>query len=103
MIAELIYEQLKERDKRLSKSRFCMEYLGMDRNYLFVCRYQGDKDISSRALLNLYGSLKGASNVWQELGQDYTAQQSDQFQSQRAFTQELATQVMEEIERRALT
>ena len=102
MIAERIFDQLKERHKTLSKSQFAEEYLGMDRNYLFVCRYQG-KDISSKALLNLYGSLKGASNVWQELGQSHEGEGNRKYQSQQEFTAELAAQVMEEIEKRAVT
>jgi hypothetical protein len=62
MIIEQIYGRLREHDRKLSKSRFCTDFLAKSRNYWFVCRHN-DRDISNDALISLYGTLKVLSNT----------------------------------------
>ena len=101
MVVDKIYEQLKERDRRLSKSKFSREYLNKDRNYWFVCRYN-NTDISNNALMNLYGNLRRYSKIWFEISSDSQTSNSKHYKDRCVFMSQLADCVLDEIEKRAL-
>ena len=100
MIVDKIYEQLKNRDMRLSKSKFSREYLNKDRNYWFVCRYN-NTDISNNALLNLYGNLRRYSCIWLEMSEDVSTRNTAHYKERHRFMNGLADVVLSEIEKRA--
>ncbi len=102
MVVEKIYEQLRDIDNRLSKSKFSREYLNKDRNYWFVCKYN-NTDISNNALLSLYGNLRSYSSIWLEMTEDCNAKNSAHYKERHKFMSGLADDVLEEIERRALS
>ena len=101
MVVDKIYEQLKNIDNRLSKSKFSREYLSKDRNYWFVCRYN-NTDISNNALLSLYGNLRRYSSIWLEMSEDIGARNTAHYKERYRFMSGLADVVLGEIERRAL-
>ncbi len=101
MVVEKIYEQLRERDTRLSKSKFSREYLNKDRNYWFVCKYN-NTDISNNALLSLYGNLRRYSCIWLELSEDGSTKNVAHYKERQRFVGGLADTVLAEIEKRAL-
>ncbi len=100
MVVDKIYEQLKDFDNRLSKSKFSREYLSKDRNYWFVCRYN-NTDISNNALLSLYGNLRRYSDIWLEMSEDVSTRNGAHYKKRQRFMSGLADEVLEEIERRA--
>ena len=100
MVTEMIYEQLKEQDNTLSRSRFSREYLGRDRNYWFVCKNRG-LDISDSVLLNLYGTLLGTSKLWDRCANSSSVKGNSVYRENGNFNKQLADIVLEEIERRA--
>lgn len=102
MIVETIYNRLKERDRKLSKSSFCKIYLNKSRNYWFVLNHT-NTEISDNALINLYGNLKGMANTWRNIGNDDSLEGNAIYKDCERFSQELADMVMNEIERRALS
>lgn len=102
IIIEQIFYELKQKDRKLSKSRFSREYLGMDRNYIFVCNYSNSGQVSNNALLNLYGNLKYSSNMYLELQQDDPDKTVQHYENQHLFMKRLSDTVMEEIQRRAM-
>ncbi len=57
MVIEKVFEQLKEQDGKLTKKRFCNEYLGKSESYLYVMKHRR-KQPSNDALLNCYIGLK---------------------------------------------
>ena len=57
MVIEKVFEQLKEQDRKLTKKRFCNEYLGKSESYLYVMRHL-KKEASNDALLRCYVGLK---------------------------------------------
>ena len=100
MVVDKIYEQLRGVDSRLSKSKFSREYLGKDRNYWFVCRYN-NTDISNNALLSLYGNLRRYSSIWLEMSEDIGTRNAAHYKERFRFMNGLADLVLTEIERRA--
>ena len=100
MIIETIYKRLKERDRKLTKSGFCRDYLGMSRNYWFTCRHSG-ADISNDALLSLYGALRRLGDSWLEVSDDRPGTVKNGREQSR-FNRELADMVMEELVNRAV-
>lgn len=100
MVVDKIYEQLKNIDNRLSKSKFSREYLNKDRNYWFVCRYN-KTDISNNALLSLYGNLRRYSAIWLEMSEDVSTRTSKHYRERHRFMNGLADVVLGEIEKRA--
>ena len=100
MVVDKIYEQLRDFDSRLSKSKFSREYLNKDRNYWFVCRYN-KTDISNNALLSLYGNLRRYSSVWLEMSEDISTRNAAHYEMRYKFMSGLADVVLCEIERRA--
>jgi hypothetical protein len=50
-------------DRGISGSEFCRSYLGVDRNYLSVCRHRRT-DLSARLVLQLYRNLRKRSEEW---------------------------------------
>jgi len=69
-----LYEQVKQIHGNISRSKFCLEYLGTDRNYMNVLVSRGS-DISERAQLRLYRELKHRADTWQQIAQQ-TPQQA---------------------------
>ena len=69
MIAMKIFEQLKTFDTKLTLSKFCTDYLGMSRNYIFVKKHR-EEDISNDALLNLYGALRATQTIYKQIMAD---------------------------------
>ena len=100
MVVDKIYEQLRNRDARLSKSKFSREYLNKDRNYWFVCRYN-NTDISNNALLSLYGNLRRYSGIWLEMSEDVSTRNAAHYKERHRFMSGLADVVLTEIEQRA--
>tara|TARA_R100001377_G_scaffold50843_2_gene29652 strand:+ start:7774 stop:8088 length:315 start_codon:yes stop_codon:yes gene_type:complete len=100
VVVDKIYEQLRDIDNRLSKSKFSREYLGKDRNYWFVCRYN-NTDISNNALLSLYGNLRRYSSIWLEMSEDVSTRNAAHYKERFRFMNGLADLVLTEIERRA--
>ena len=50
MVIEKVFQQLKEQDRKLTKKRFCNEYLGKSESYYYVMKYL-NKEASNDALL----------------------------------------------------
>ena len=100
MVVDKIYEQLRNRDTRLSKSKFSREYLNKDRNYWFVCRYN-NTDISNNALLSLYGDLRRYSSIWLEMSEDIGTRNTAHYRERHRFMNGLANLALTEIEQRA--
>lgn len=100
MVVDKIYEQLRNRDTRLSKSKFSREYLNKDRNYWFVCRYN-NTDISNNALLSLYGNLRRYSSIWLEMSEDIGTRNTAHYRERHRFMNGLANLALTEIEQRA--
>ena len=67
MVIEEIFEQLKKHDRKLTKKKFCNDYLGKSESYFYVMRHLG-KEASNDALLKCYVGLKGAANKTSALG-----------------------------------
>lgn len=63
-----LYEQVRQIHGRISRNKFCLEYLGTDRNYMNVCVNRGS-DISERAQLRLYRALKSRADAWEQIAQ----------------------------------
>ena len=61
MVIEKVFEQLKEQDRKLTKKRFCNEYLGKSENYLYVMRHL-KKEASNDALVKCYVGLKKSAD-----------------------------------------
>ena len=67
MVIEKVFEQLKEQDRKLTKKRFCNEYLGKSESYLYVMRHL-KKEASNDALLKCYVGLKKTADELAENG-----------------------------------
>ena len=67
MVIEKVFEQLKEQDRKLTKKRFCNEYLGKSESYYYVMKYL-NKEASNDALLKCYVGLKKAADELEENG-----------------------------------
>lgn len=67
MVIEKVFEQLKEQDRKLTKKRFCNEYLGKSENYLYVMRHL-KKEASNDALVKCYVGLKKSADELAENG-----------------------------------
>ena len=67
MVIEKVFEQLKEQDRKLTKKRFCNEYLGKSESYLYVMRHL-NKEASNDALVKCYVGLKKAADDLEENG-----------------------------------
>ena len=67
MVIEKVFEQLKEQDRKLTKKRFCNEYLGKSESYLYVMRHL-KKEASNDALLRCYVGLKKTADELAENG-----------------------------------
>ena len=63
MIIEEAYNRLTAFETRMSKSQFCREYLGVNRNYWFISKHQ-NHDISHRVMLRLYQNLRERAATW---------------------------------------
>lgn len=100
MFVDKIYEQLRERYSRLSKSKFSKNYLNKDRNYWFVCRYK-KTEISNTALMSLYGNLRRNSDIFLRLSSERDSRGSEHCLDGHVFMDRLADCVLNEIERRA--
>ena len=57
MVIEKVFEQLKQQDRKLTKKKFCNEYLGKSESYFYVMKHLG-KEASNDALLKCYVGLK---------------------------------------------
>lgn len=60
MVIEEVFEQLKKHDRKLTKKKFCNDYLGKSESYFYVMRHLG-KEASNNALLRCYVELKTSS------------------------------------------
>ena len=67
MVIEKVFQQLKEQDRKLTKKRFCNEYLGKSESYYYVMKYL-NKEASNDALLKCYVGLKKAADDLEENG-----------------------------------
>ena len=67
MVIEKVFQQLKEQDRKLTKKRFCNEYLGKSESYYYVMKYL-NKEASNDALLKCYVGLKKAADNLEENG-----------------------------------
>ena len=67
MVIEKVFEQLKEQDRKLTKKRFCNEYLGKSESYLYVMRHL-NKEASNDALMKCYVGLKKSADELAENG-----------------------------------
>ena len=67
MVIEKVFQQLKEQDRKLTKKRFCNEYLGKSESYYYVMRCL-NKEASNDALLKCYVGLKKAADELEENG-----------------------------------
>ena len=67
MVIEKVFQQLKEQDRKLTKKRFCNEYLGKSESYYYVMKYL-NKEASNDALLKCYVGLKKAADELEENG-----------------------------------
>ena len=57
MVIEKVFEKLKQQDRKLTKKKFCNEYLGKSESYIYVMKHLG-KEASNDALLKCYVGLK---------------------------------------------
>ena len=67
MVIEKVFQQLKEQDRKLTKKRFCNEYLGKSESYYYVMKYL-NKEASNDALLKWYVGLRKAADDLEENG-----------------------------------
>jgi len=67
MVIDKVFEHLKEFDRKLTKKRFCSEYLGKNENYLYVIKHT-NKEASNDALLKCYVGLKKTADELEENG-----------------------------------
>jgi hypothetical protein len=63
LLIEQLYTLTASVDRDISGSEFCRSYLGVDRNYLSVCRHRRT-DLSARLVLQLYRNLRKRSEEW---------------------------------------
>lgn len=90
-----IYEQVRDVHGKLSRNRFCVEYLGTDRNYMNVCVNRGS-DVSERALLRLYKQLRERADSWEQIAQQ-SQQQRPFYQKRQQQYQQLSSVVLERL------
>lgn len=90
MVIEKVFEQLKQQDRKLTKKKFCNEYLGKSESYFYVMKHLG-KEASYDALLKCYVGLKGAANNMAALSPKSSAYQTNKL---------LADMLLEQIERK---
>ena len=65
---QIIYEELKNRDRSLTEEKFCLDYLDRSYHYTSMCKATST-DISDSALLALYRNLNGLSTTWKEIAE----------------------------------
>jgi len=87
-----LYEQVKQIHGNISRSKFCLEYLGTDRNYMNVCVNRGT-DVSERALLCLYRELRMRAHSWEQIAQQ-SQQQRPLYQKRQQQYQQLCESVL---------
>jgi hypothetical protein len=63
LLIEQLFTLTASVDRDISGSEFCRSYLGVDRNYLSVCRHRRT-DLSARLVLQLYRNLRKRSDIW---------------------------------------
>jgi hypothetical protein len=63
LLIEQLFTLTASIDRGISGSEFCRSYLGVDRNYLSVCRHRRT-DLSARLVLQLYRNLRKRSDIW---------------------------------------
>jgi hypothetical protein len=63
LLIEQLFALTASVDRDISGSEFCRSYLGVDRNYLSVCRHRRT-DLSARLVLQLYRNLRKRSEEW---------------------------------------
>ena len=63
LLIEQLFTLTASVDRDISGSEFCRSYLGVDRNYLSVCRHRRT-DLSARLVLKLYRNLRKRSEEW---------------------------------------
>jgi plasmid maintenance system antidote protein VapI len=63
LLIEQLFTLTASIDRGISGSEFCRSYLGVDRNYLSVCRHRRT-DLSARLVLRLYRNLRKRSDIW---------------------------------------
>jgi hypothetical protein len=63
LLIEQLFALTASVDRDISGSEFCRSYLGVDRNYLSVCRHRRT-DLSARLVLQLYRNLRKRSDIW---------------------------------------
>jgi hypothetical protein len=63
LLIEQLFTLTASVDRDISGSEFCRSYLGVDRNYLSVCRHRRT-DLSARLVLQLYRNLRKRSEEW---------------------------------------
>ena len=88
MVIEEVFEKLKKHDRKLTKKKFCNDYLGKSESYYYVMKHLG-KEASNDALLKCYVGLKGAANAMAELGATNSLYQTNKL---------LADMLLEQIE-----
>ena len=57
VVIEKVFEQFKERDRKLTKKRFCNKHLGKSESYLYVMRHL-KKEASNDVLMKCSVGLK---------------------------------------------
>jgi hypothetical protein len=90
-----IYEQVRHVHGKLSRNRFCVEYLGTDRNYMNVCVNRGS-DVSEQALLRLYKELSERARSWEQIAKSAPQQRAIYTQRQQQY-QQLSSSVLERL------
>ena len=63
LLIEQLFTLTASVDRDISGSEFCRSYLGVDRNYLSVCRHRRT-DLSARLVLQLYRNLRRRGEEW---------------------------------------
>jgi|TARA_B110000238_G_C15974531_1_gene373233 hypothetical protein len=98
MVIEEVFEKLKKHDRKLTKKKFCNDYLGKSESYYYVMKHLG-KEASNDALLKCYVGLKGAANAMAELGSTNSLYQTNKLLADMLLEQ-IENKVVEEIWRR---
>ena len=92
MVIEEVFKQLKMHDSKLTKKKFCNDYLGKSESYFYVMRHLG-KEASNDALLKCYVGLKGAANRMAAL-----STKSSTYQTNKLLADKLLEQIEYKVE-----
>lgn len=94
MIIDEAYDRLIAFEKKMSKSQFCREYLGVNRNYWFISKHQ-NHDISHKVMLRLYQNVRDRAVTWNQIAESTAGNMQNYYRSKSSHYQQLADWVLQ--------